>query len=193
MDVLIAYATTHGQAAKVAQRVAEVAGRRGDRAHVERLSDGHDPSPKPFDAVVVAGSVHAGRHQRELVRWARRHHTTLNIRPTALLTVSLSAAEDSYEARADVRLGVDRLLDDTGWIPTEVVPVAGALHPRDYDTPTRILLRLTAGHHGQPAGADHDVEYTDWTALERSAEAFLATASGDTPEPAAATATAVES
>jgi menaquinone-dependent protoporphyrinogen oxidase len=182
MDLLIAYATTHGHTAKVVQRVAEVARRRGDSVQIERLSDGHDPSPKPFDAVFVAGSVHAGRHQRELVRWVRRHHTTLNIRPTALLSVSLGAAEDSDEARADVRLAIDRLLDDTGWIPTEVVPVAGALRHRDYDTPTRILLRLTAGRHKQPADADHAVEYTDWQALEQSAQAFLATASSDTPQ-----------
>jgi menaquinone-dependent protoporphyrinogen oxidase len=160
--------------------VAEVVRRHGDSPQIERLRDGHDPSPKAFDAVIVAGSVHAGRHQRELVRWVRRHHTTLNIRPTALLSVSLGAAEDSDEARGAVRLSIDRLLDDTGWIPTAAVPVAGALRYRDYDTPTRILLRLTAGRHEQPADSDHAVEYTDWNALEQSAEAFLTAAASDT-------------
>ena len=182
MDVLIAYASTHGQTEKVAQRVAEVARRRGDAVHVEHLADAHDPSPKPFDAVIVAGSVHASRHQRELVRWVRRHHTTLNMRPTALLSVSLSAAEDTDEARADVRLVVDRLLDDTGWIPTEVVPVAGALRYRHYDAPTRILLRLIAGRHEQPTDTYEEFEYTDWQALEQCTEAFLVTASSDTQQ-----------
>src|SRR3569833_1273637 len=136
MDVLVVYATTHGQAAKVAQCVAETVRRHGDSVELVRLVDHHDPSPKAYDAVVLVGSVHAGHHQRELVRWARRHHTVLNMRPTALLSVSLSAADDSDEARAHTRLMIDRLLDDTGWIPTQSLVVVGVLRPRVFVLPS---------------------------------------------------------
>jgi len=183
MRLLIAYASTHGQTAKVAGRVAEVAHRRGDDVDVFSVHDDKDISPSGYDAIVVAGSVHAGRHQGELVRWLRHHHTTLNLRPTALLSVSLSAAEDSEEARAHTRELIDRLLDDTGVIPSATLAVAGALLYRHYDVPTRILIGLIAAHHGQPTDTSMEIEFTDWDTVERFAEVFIDTASDphDTP------------
>jgi menaquinone-dependent protoporphyrinogen oxidase len=174
MRLLIAYATTHGQTAKVAERAAEVVRRAGHDADTIRLYGDIDPTPIGYDAVVIAGSVHGSRHQRDLVRWLNHHHATLGMCPTALLSVSLSAAEDSDEARAHTREMIDRLLDDTGLIPTMTLPVAGALRYRHYDLPTRIVLRLIAAHHGQPTDTSQEFEFTDWTALEQFVDEFLA-------------------
>jgi menaquinone-dependent protoporphyrinogen oxidase len=173
MRLLVAFATTHGQAAKVANRVADVARHHGDDVDVVRLGDHADPSPARYGATVCIGSVHRGRHQAELVRWLRDHHTALNLRPTALLSVSLSAADDTDEARSDSRMMIDRLLDDTGWIPARTLAVAGALRYRHYDLPTRIVMRLIARRHGAPTDLDEDVEFTDWAALEQFTVAFL--------------------
>ena len=57
--------------------------------------------------------------------------------------------------------------------PGAHVAVAGALRYRHYDVATRILMRLIAGRHGQPTGPDTELEFTDWAALERFANAFL--------------------
>ena len=177
MRLLIVYATTHGHTAKVAGRVAEVAHRRGASVDVVPLRADHEVTPVDYDAVIAAGSVHVSRHQGELVHWLRDHHTTLNMRPTALLSVSLSAADDSDEARADTRELIDRLLDDTGWIPTRTLAVAGALRYRHYDLPTRIVIGLIARQHGQSADPDAEIELTDWEALETFAQRFLDEAS----------------
>jgi menaquinone-dependent protoporphyrinogen oxidase len=173
MRLLVAYATTHGQAAKVADRVADVARRRGDDVDVVRLGDHVDPSPARYDAAVCVGSVHRGHHQAELVRWVRDHHTALNVKPSAFLSVSLSAADDTDEARSDTRMMIDVLLDDTGWIPSCTLAVAGALRYRHYDLPTRILMRLIARRHGAPTDLDEDVEFTDWADVEQFTVAFL--------------------
>jgi menaquinone-dependent protoporphyrinogen oxidase len=181
MHLLIAYATTHGQAAKVAGRVAEIAHRRRVCIDVVCVRDAEDISPAGYDAVVVVGSVHMSRHQHELVRWLSHHHTSLNLRPAALLSVSLSAAEDSDEARAATREVIDRLLDDTGLIPTTTLAVAGALRYRHYDLPTRIVLRLIAAHHGQPTDTSTEFEFTDWDGLAQFTEAFIDAAAAATP------------
>ena len=177
MRLLVAYATTHGQTAKIAERVAEVARRQGHDADVVHVHGEVDPTPIGYDAVVIAGSVHASRHQRDLVTGCNHHHATLGMCPTALLSVSLSAAEDSDEARAHTREVIDRLLDDTGLVPTRMLAVAGALRYRHYDLPTRIVLRLIAAHHGQPTDTSTEFEFTDWEAVERFTETFLDTAS----------------
>jgi menaquinone-dependent protoporphyrinogen oxidase len=85
----------------------------------------------------------------------------------------LSAADDTDEARADTRMMIDLVLDDTGWIPSRTLAVAGALRYRHYDLPTRILMRLIARRHGAPTDVDEDVEFTDWAALEAFTVAFL--------------------
>jgi menaquinone-dependent protoporphyrinogen oxidase len=173
MRLLVAYATTHGQTAKVAERVAAVARRLGHEVDVVRLHGDADPTPIGYDAVVIAGSVHVSRHQRELERWLNHHRATLGMCPTALLSVSLSAADDDDEARAHTREMIDRLLDDTGLVPNRTLAVAGALRYRQYDLPTRILMRLIARRHGAPTDLDTDVEFTDWAAVEQFAAAFL--------------------
>jgi menaquinone-dependent protoporphyrinogen oxidase len=125
--------------------------------------------------VVVAASVHGGRHQREIAEWVSEHRTTLAMRPTAFVSVSLSAAEDSAEARADARGCIDRFVEDTGWSPTVSLPVAGALRLSAYDLPTRVLMRLIARRHGRDNDLLEDHDYTDWDALERFGRSFAAT------------------
>ncbi len=172
---LIVYATTHGHTALIAARLASVL----DDAGVEvRLHDvraiPRDVAPRDYDAVVVAASVHGGRHQPEIAAWVADHRTTLAMRPTAFVSVSLSAAEDSAEARGDTRGCIDRFVEDTGWSPTVSLPVAGALRFSAYDLPTRVLMRLIAHRHGRDGAVLEDHDYTDWEALERFGRGFAA-------------------
>ena len=51
--------------------------------------------------MLVGGSIHAGHHQKQLVEWITAHHTRLGARPSAFFSVSLTAADDTDEARAD--------------------------------------------------------------------------------------------
>jgi menaquinone-dependent protoporphyrinogen oxidase len=175
-DVLIVYASTNGHTARVAARLAgalEAAGVRGRLEDVRAIPAG--VSPRDHDGVIVAGSVHRGRHQREIADWVRAHHTTLALRRTALVSVSLSAADESPEARADVRRVVDELVEDTDWTPGVVAFVAGALRFGDYDLPTRVLMRLIARRHGVTGDLVEDVEFTDWAELDRFACEFAGT------------------
>ena len=168
--VLIAYASTHGHTAKIAARIAERLGARGVEADLCDLSAGAPPSPSGHDRVVVAGSIHRGHHQRELVDWVKRHRGDLAGRPSALVSVSLSAAEDTDEARAATQGWLQALAEETGWSPTRSIAVAGALQYREYDFFTRTLMRLLMRHGGHPTDASRDYDFTDWERVDRFAD-----------------------
>lgn len=182
--MLIAYASTHGHTAKVMARVAEAAREAGVDVDVHALADGTPPDPWAYDVVVVGASVHGGHHQREVLRWTRRRATRLNAMPSALVSVSLTAAEDSGEARRTTRSYVDDLLDDTGWQPRQVLRAAGALQYSEYDPMTRLLMRLLMAQRHHPTDVHHDVDYTDWDEVSEFGRRCAALADRVAPAPA---------
>lgn len=174
--VLVAYASKHGQTRLVAERIATVLSDLGLDADLRDLDQREaDPWPPDYAGVVVAASVHAGHHQKSVKHWAQAHATTLGLKPSAFVSVSLTAADDSDEARARVRQLIDAFADETGWYPNETLACAGALRYREYDVATRVVMRLVARHQGAPTDLHEDVEFTDWEAVERFARGFFAT------------------
>ena len=165
--VLVLYASTHGHTAKIATRIAEALEHAGHAVDLRRVDAGEDSSPPDYAAVVVGGSIHAGHHQRELVSWVRRHATSLSAMPSSFFSVSLSAAEETDEARAVARRYVDDLVEDTGWSPRLTVSFAGALQYLEYDFFTRLLIKLMMRRQGHPTDAGRDYDYTDWDAVWR--------------------------
>jgi len=101
--------------------------------------------------------------------------------PSAFFSVSLTAADDTDEARATTRALIDELLDATGWRPGTAIALAGALQFKEYNLPTRVLMRLIARriehHTGTHVDVHEDTDYTDWAAVDGFAEAFAAQAS----------------
>lgn len=170
MLVLVAYASTHGHTGRIARRIADGLSAHDLVVDVQQLpSHGSGPSPEAFDAVVVAGSLHAGHHQASVVRWIKHHRDAIAARPNGLVSVSLTAAEQTEEAQAEAQACVDTLVEDTGWIPDVVSLVGGALQYREYDVFTRLLMRTIARHHGQSGDVSHDIDLTDWDAVDRFA------------------------
>lgn len=180
--VLVLFASTHGHTAKIADRIGDVLRAEGLAARVRPLGkDAIRIDPSEFDAYILAGSVHAGHHQQELMEWASEHRTILSDHPSAFVSVSLTAADDSDEAITTVKDMIDDVLDKTGWTPTTTFPVAGAFQFEEYNLATRVIMRLIARkvEHAMDQKVDvhHDTDYTDWPAVEAFAKDFGATAS----------------
>ena len=174
--ILVLYASTHGHTAKIAARIAAALQDDGATVDLQRF-DGKAPPPAPsdYDAVVLGASIHAGHHQRALVKWAEQHHTALDQHPSAFFSVSLTAADDAEEARAATRGYVDDFVEKTGWTPSRSATFAGALQYREYDVATRVLMRLLMRRMHHPTDASQDYDYTDWDAVERWAHELAAT------------------
>ena len=172
--VLLVYASTHGHTAKIAARIAETMGTEGLEVDLRDVADAGAANPTDFDGAMVGASLHAGHHQRDLVDWVKHHHLALEGHPSAFLSVSLTAADETEEARGATQEYIDDFLDDTGWTPTRSVPIAGALQYGEYDVFTRTLMRLKMRHGGHPTDTSHDYDYTDWAAVERFGREFAA-------------------
>jgi len=180
-SVAILYATREGQTRRIAEHVGATLRTRGFTVDV--LDVGRNVSAD-FDltryaAAIVAASVHIGKHEREMVEFVKSHRAALERVPSAFLSVSLSeagaedasaTAERRERAAASVKTVVDGFLRQTGWSPTHVHPVAGALLYRQYGTIVRLVMRFIAKQAGATTDTSRDHEYTDWEALDRFAD-----------------------
>lgn len=125
--VLVAYAGTHGHTERIARRVAEVLEHEGLDVDLLRIRPfGGRAAPARHDGVVVCASIHVGRHRVAVRRWLARHRSALNARPTALLAISLGAAEPQPVSRARAVAWIEDVRRATGWRPSATLPVAGA-------------------------------------------------------------------
>ena len=174
--ILILYASTHGHTAKIAARIASVLETDGATVDLRRLdSSDSQPAPADCDAVILGASIHAGHHQRALVKWAEQHHTALGLTPSAFFSVCLTAADDTEESHAATRGYLDDFVEHTGWTPGRTITFAGALQYREYDVATRALMRLLMRRMHHPTDASQDYDYTDWDAVERWAHELATT------------------
>lgn len=182
--VLVAFATREGQTRKIAEHIADTIRARGDEAELLDLGSGTriDLDLTAYAAVLLAASVHLGRHEREMVEFVKAHHDQLEKVPTAFLSVSLSEAgvEDmtaTFDSRAKAAIDVKKTLDDfchqTGLHPSRVWPVAGALMYSEYGALVRFVMRRIARRAGQSTDTTHDHEYTDWKGLHRFVDALM--------------------
>ena len=177
---LVTYASTHGHTARIAARLADHLRSHDMAVDLVRVEDAGETDPRDYDLVVVGASIHVGHHQRTVVDWVKRHVATLNMTPSAFFSVSLTAAEDSHEAREVTAKLVNDFEEETGWKPQAAVTMAGALQYREYDFFTRLVIRMIARHHGQSTDTSHDVDYTDWDAVSEFAGSISSLKAGGT-------------
>lgn len=173
MTILVAYETVEGHTGKIAAQVAKHLEHAG---HTAVLADLREPGfavPGSFEAVVICGPIHMGRYPAGLEQFVTDFADALNQKPSALITVSLSAASDDEEERSDVQKIAYKLCESSGWAPRMRHDAAGALKYLEYNYFKRVVMRYIVKHAGGPIDTKHDYELTDWTALERFVHDFL--------------------
>ena len=171
LQVLLVYHTSEGQTAKIAERIAEVL--RADGISVDVREAESAPAPAGYEGVVVGDSIHTVHHSRALVRYLQEHVEALDVLPTGLFQVSLTSANPDDEHTGTAHELVNELLDKTSFDPDVVGLFAGRLAYTQYGWLKRHLLHSIAKREG---GGDtdmaHDLEYTDWSAVEHFAGDF---------------------
>jgi menaquinone-dependent protoporphyrinogen oxidase len=189
--VLVIYATRQGHTKHIAEHVGNTL---ATHEHLFVLMDAahylESFGLSKYSAAIVCASLHMGDYEHEVTRFVRRHLDELKKIPTVFLSVSLAEAgvEDSKaaphrraEAQEHVKRTIDDFLAETGWRPTHVAAVAGALMYSRYSFVTRFIMRHIAGRTGLPVDTTRNYEFTDWTKLDRLMEEFIST---DIPLPA---------
>src|SRR5471032_1386388 len=170
--ILLLYATTEGQTARIAERIAHTLRGRGDSVDVQPADTARtQPDPAAYDGVMVGASIHYGHHPAYLRTLIRRHRDVLAARPCAFFSVSLSAGGPRPKPRAAQRY-LDKFLRQTGWQPQLTASFAGALKYSLYGPLKRRVMIVIVGLGGGNTDTSQDYEYTDWDAVEHFADAF---------------------
>jgi menaquinone-dependent protoporphyrinogen oxidase len=192
-SVLIAFATRHGNATQIARRLADSIQQRGFAA--ELLDAAGVPKGFSFSnyaAAMIVASVHLGRHEPEMKRFVKARVAELSAIPSAFLSVSLSqagaqsfAAPPAQRARsaANAAAMIDRFLAETGWHPSRIEPVAGALLYTKYNFVLRFIMKRIAAKAGGSTDVSQDHSYTDWESLDRFCAEFLQQIEGPSGDP----------
>lgn len=181
--ILVVYATREGQTRRIAEHLAATIRARGSAADV--INAGELPSAFSLDvyaAAIVAASVHLGKHEPEMTAFVQRYRAALEGMRTVFLSVSLSeaGAEDPNAppdrrviAAADVQRMIDQFLSETGWHPSRIQAVAGALMYTKYNFLVRFVMKRIAQGAGASTDTSQDHELTDWAALDRLVDELL--------------------
>ncbi len=179
--VAVLYATREGHTARVAAQLVAGLRKRGLDAFAQQVATFRpDRGLDACGAVVLAASVHAGRHEREMIRFVRDRRAELDAIPNAFVSVTLSQAgvqrtdatpEERARFAADVRAMTDRFQEQTGWRSKRAINVAGALAYSKYGFVVRLMMKRIARKAGGSTDTTHDRDYTDWTALDAFAAA----------------------
>jgi len=172
MKLLIAFGSTEGQTQKIAEWIAarvRAAGNEAEVYHSKRRLRGLDVDT--FDAIIVAGSVHQKHHQESIVGFALAHRAQLEAKPSAFLSVSLSAALKNGEQ--DCRDYVEDFVEKCGWRPSNVLMVAGAVRYSEYDFFMEQIIRHVVMQGREPTDLKEDYELTEWEALGKFIDGFM--------------------
>src|SRR5262245_56662563 len=124
MNILIIYGTTEGQTRKIATWTAT---RIREEGHQVELLDSSalaaDLKLGDFQAFIIAASVHQEHHQEAITNFVFAQHDLLNVRPSAFISVSLSAALE--DEKPEAQKYVDRFVSLTEWRPHATLLLGG--------------------------------------------------------------------
>ncbi len=174
-DIPVFYATSEGQTRRIAERIAARIRERGlsseaistDTTAASALDLG------TAQAVIVGASVHGGRHQKSAVDFVKRYRDRLNEGPSAFFSVSLAAASRRPGEADEARRIAETFATEAGWNPSIVATIAGRLAYTQYGFLKRWVMRAIARSEGGATDTSRDHEYTDWTTVERLADAVV--------------------
>lgn len=175
LRILVCYASTEGQTRKICRFCADQLFALGHSVEMLAAADADGLDLAPFDAAILAGSVHLRKLQPQLAAFAGEHAEALNRLPTLLLQVSLAAAGTDADERADLARIAAEFCAAAGWRPAAIHQIAGAFRFTQYDFFKSWAMRHVAAQKGERVDPGGDREYTDWAALSAILRDWAAT------------------
>ncbi len=183
MIAAVFYATREGQAERVAEHVARDLRMRNIDADLVNVKHVHGEFDwTGYDAAVVVASVHAWRHESEMIDFVRRMKDDLERLHAPFLSVTLSQAgaeqaantpAQRESAHADALRMIDDFCKQTGWRPEHSLTVAGALAYTKYNVLVKWIMKRIAHTAGFDGPSTRDYEFTNWPAVDRFVDEYV--------------------
>jgi menaquinone-dependent protoporphyrinogen oxidase len=99
------------------------------------------------------------------------HREALGTKPSAFISVSLSAVLEA--ARAEAQKYVDSFISVSGWRPRRTLLLGGALRFTEYDYFQEQIVKFIVMKRDGAPSTGRDREFTDWQALADFIDGFL--------------------
>ena len=128
--VLVAYATSSGSTAEVAEAIGKTLGQEGAQVDVRPIKEVGDLSA--YNAVLVGGPMILGWH-REAVKFVKKHQPALSQMPVAYFLTALNLTKTPQESVEGVPLYCDPRLPKAPQYPDKLS------FKENYATPSRYL------------------------------------------------------
>lgn len=128
-------------------------------------------APHTCDVVVLAGSVHFGKHDRRLERFALEQR--VHLAKVESVLVSVSGAASTSQGRPLALDAVRGFLGNTGWSPDRIELFAGGEPYTKYGFFTRWFMVRYAKRTGRVVDPHRDYDFTDWAAVDRFARSLV--------------------
>jgi menaquinone-dependent protoporphyrinogen oxidase len=174
MNLLIAYATTDGMTARIAERIAEAARAAGCNADVvDTAALPRNFDPNRYDRILLGASMHIQGYQRAARRFVQRYGDVLRSHKSGFFSVCLSILSKNPEERAEARRIAEQFPAKLGWKPDRVEIIPGALLFSRYGFLTRVAMKAIAKKEMGSVDASRDTVFTDWLAVDRFAREFV--------------------
>lgn len=171
--IAIVFSSKHGHVREIAERLAATAAAHDAACSVIDVRRASVSAPDRCGGIVIAGSVHFGRHSRSLRRFVRKNRQWLSTVPSAFVSVSAAAA--SLDGRAEADQYMEGFFRVTGWQPDSALSAAGAVLYTKYDPLTRLIMRFASRTAGRETDVTRDYVYTDWNELDQFMDDFIGT------------------
>jgi menaquinone-dependent protoporphyrinogen oxidase len=181
--IAVFYATREGHTKRISEHIAEMVRSHGVECDVIDVRENPQQIVLTgYDAVLIAASVHLGKHEPEMIGFVKKNVQMLQAIPSAFLSVSLSAAglqrpasSDQEHARfaADVHKVLSVFFRESGWRPDRVMRVAGALLYCRYNPLVRFIMKHIARKADGHTDTSRDYDYTDWAGVDRFVTDFV--------------------
>jgi menaquinone-dependent protoporphyrinogen oxidase len=174
-NILVLYATIEGQTAKISKHIADTIRAKGFKVDVIDVKEvAPNFSLAKYEAAIVGGSIHTAKHQKYLTSFVKNNRFVLREMPSAFFSVSVSAASFNAKNRALADEYLAKFVQESGWQPSKVALIGGALRYSKYNFLTKFLLKQMTKRSVGPTDTWRDYEFTEWEAVTQFAEEFLA-------------------
>jgi menaquinone-dependent protoporphyrinogen oxidase len=124
-----------------------------------------------FDKIIIASSIYYGKHNNQIDKFIRDYSDVLNSKKTAFISVNL-VARKLEKSEPDTNPYLLKFLNSITWKPTISVVFAGKLDYKIYSFRDRILIKLIMLITKGPINSKSEIEYTNWSEVEKFAEKF---------------------
>ena len=174
MEFLVAYASTDGMTAEIAQRIGQ---RLRAADHVVEISEiaqlPRDFDIAHFDAVLIGASVHAHGYQHRVRRFVVPRLPALRAKPTAFFSVCMAIASKDPGERAEAEEIPERWAERLGWAPQAIEVIAGAVRFTRYGFLRKaVMLAIARREMTGPVDPTRDYILTDWQQVDAFANTF---------------------